>query len=110
MIESMFSRVVTATGETPLFAPGDRVSVGSRVPIGHYRVPTYLRGKAGQVIKVIEPSLIDNEEEGYGRNAGNRRHYYRISVMMTEIWADYEGSPRDELQIEVYETWLERLP
>jgi nitrile hydratase subunit beta len=109
-MESLFSQIVTATGETPAFGSGDKVKVGNRVPIGHYRVPTYLRGKVGDVIKVIEPSLIDNEEEGYGRNAGNRRHYYRISVLMTEIWSDYEGSPRDELLIEVYETWLERLP
>ena len=110
MTDTMFRHVVTATGETPVFAAGDEVRVGNRVPIGHYRVPTYLRGKVGKVIKVIEPSLIDNEEEGYGRNAGNRGHYYRVSVMMTEIWSDYEGSPRDELQIEVFETWLERLP
>lgn len=109
-MKTVFEHVVTATGETPAFAVGAKTRVGSRVPIGHYRVPTYLRGKVGEVIKVIEPSLIDNEEEGYGRNAGNRRHYYRVSVMMTEIWASYEGSPRDELQIEVYETWLERLP
>jgi hypothetical protein len=107
--ESLLKRVVTATGETPALAVGHKIRVGSRVPIGHYRVPTYLRGKSGTVIKVIEPSLIDNEEEGYGRNAGNRRHYYRASFMMTEIWPGYEGSPRDELQIEVYETWLERL-
>jgi nitrile hydratase len=110
LANSVLQRVITATGETPAFAVADRIKVGTRVPIGHYRVPTYLRGKVGEVIKVIEPSLIDNEEEGYGRNAGNRRHYYRISFMMTEIWNDYEGSPRDELQIEVYETWLERLP
>jgi nitrile hydratase subunit beta len=110
VIESLFSKVVTATGEKHAFDVGESVRVGNLVPIGHYRVPTYLRGKVGRVIKVIEPSLIDNEEEGYGRNAGNRRHYYRVSVLMTQIWSDYEGSPRDELQIEVYETWLERLP
>ena len=107
---SVFQQVVTATGESTAFALGEKVRVGSRAPIGHYRVPTYIRGKTGHVIKVIEPSLIDNEEEGYGRNAGNRRHYYRITVLMTEIWSDYEGSPRDELQIEVYETWLELFP
>lgn len=106
-MQTLSERIVTATGETPAFSPGDRVRVGTRSPIGHYRVPTYLRGKVGEVLKVIEPSLVDNEEEGYGRNAGDRRHYYRISVPMTEIWVDYAGSPRDELQIEVFETWLE---
>ena len=100
--------VVYATGEAPLFRAGDSIRIGSRSPIGHYRVPTYLRGKRGVVESIIEPVAIDNEEEGYGRNAGTRRHYYRVAFAMTEVWPGYEGSPRDGLRIEVYETWLER--
>jgi nitrile hydratase len=101
--------LVTATGELPAFAAGDRVRILDRTPIGHYRVPQYLRGKQGVVDSVIEPVAVDNEEEGYGRNAGARRHYYRIAVPLTEIWPGYIGSPRDGLYIEVYETWLEKM-
>lgn len=101
--------IVAALGETPAFAPGDRIRVGSRAPIGHYRVPLYLRGKTGTVEAVIEPAGVDNEEEAFGRNAGMKRHYYRIAVPMTELWPSYVGSPRDGLRIEVFETWLERV-
>jgi hypothetical protein len=101
--------IVTASGEKPIFGPGDSVRILTRSPVGHYRVPLYLRGKTGTVQAVIEPAGIDNEEEAYGRNAGARRHYYRIAVPMTEIWPDYVGSPRDGLRIEVFETWLERI-
>jgi nitrile hydratase subunit beta len=101
--------IVTAVGETPLFKTGDRVGVMTRAPVGHYRVPTYLRGKTGVVDAVIEPAAVDNEEEAYGRNAGSRRHYYRIAVPMTSIWPNYAGSPRDDLRIEVFEGWLERI-
>jgi nitrile hydratase subunit beta len=100
---------VPAAGETPIFRPGNKVRVSTRPPIGHYRVPQYLRGKTGSVEAVIEPAGLDNEQEGYGRNAGARRHYYRIAVAMTELWPDYAGSPRDGLRIEVFETWLERI-
>jgi hypothetical protein len=100
--------LVYATGETPLFSPGDAVRILERKPIGHYRVPIYLRGKKGVVERVIEPTAVDNEEEGFGRNAGSRRHYYRIALAMTEIWSDYVGSRSDALHVEVYETWLER--
>jgi len=100
--------VVLALGEEPVFRAGDTIRIASRSPIGHYRVPIYLRGKTGLVEEVIEPRAVDNEEEGYGRNAGKRLHYYRIAVPMTEIWPDYTGSPRDGLRIEVFETWLER--
>ena len=99
---------VPALGEDPIFRPGDKIRILERFPIGHYRVPIYLRGKSGSVEAVIEPTAVDNEEEGFGRNAGSKRHYYRIAIPMTEIWPDYGGSPRDGLRIEVFESWLER--
>jgi hypothetical protein len=103
------SSVVSAFGEEAILQIGDRVRILNRSPIGHYRVPIYLRGKTGSVEAVIEPAGIDNEEEGYGRNAGSKRHYYRIAIPMTGIWSDYVGSPRDGLRIEIFETWLERI-
>jgi hypothetical protein len=107
--QSIAAGIVYALGEKPIFKPGDAVRILDRSPIGHYRVPIYLRGKTGKVDSVIEPVGIDNEQEGYGRNAGMKLHYYRIAVPMTEIWPDYKGSPRDGLYIEVYETWLEEI-
>jgi nitrile hydratase len=61
------------------------------------------------VDRVIEPAAVNNEEEGYGRNAGSKRHYYRVSIPLADLWAGYGGSPRDTLNIEIYETWLERI-
>lgn len=101
--------VVLALGEEAVFTAGDHVRIMTRQPIGHYRVPRYLRGKIGEVEAVIEPTMLDNEEEAYGRNAGMRRHYYRIAIPMTEVWPRYDGSPRDGLHIEIFETWLERI-
>jgi hypothetical protein len=100
--------VVLAMGEEPQFHEGDKIRVLSRSPIGHYRVPRYLRGKEAIIESVIELRAIDNEEEAYGRNAGCKRHYYRIAVLMTELWPNYAGSKNDGLRIEVYESWLER--
>ncbi len=99
--------IVLALGEAPRFAPGTPVRILTRQPIGHYRVPIYLRGKQGVVEKVIEPAAVDNEEEAYGRNAGKRRHYYRLSLPMAALWPQYAGSPQDRLHVEVFENWLE---
>jgi hypothetical protein len=101
--------IVRACGDISRFDVDDRIRVSTRAPIGHYRVPHYLRGKCGVVEKVIEPVAVDNEEEGYGRNAGGRLHYYRLAFPMTEVWPAYQGSPRDSLRIEVFETWLEKV-
>lgn len=100
---------VMAAGETPVFSPGDKVRVAERYPIGHYRVPRYIRGKRGEVESVIFPRAVNNEEEGFGRNAGNKRYYYRIALPLIELWQDYPGPPMDGLRIEVFESWLERI-
>jgi nitrile hydratase len=108
MPEKPLPGIVKAEGEEPLFKAGDQVRILTRSPIGHYRVPTYIRGKRGRVEVVIEPPAINNEDEGFGRNAGVKRHYYRLAIPLTELWRNYAGSPNDGLRIEVFETWLER--
>lgn len=102
------ANVVFAEREVPIFRTGDIVRVAERSPVGHYRVPIYLRGKTGVVEAIIEPPGVDNEDESFGRNAGIKLHYYRVSFPMNRIWVNYQGSPRDALHIEVFETWLEK--
>jgi len=106
---AQISQIVRAEDEQSVFAPGDRVRVSVRFPIGHYRVPQYIRGKTAVIERVIEPRAVNNEEEGYGRNTGSKRHYYRIAIPMTELWLGYRGASGDSVRIEVFETWLERV-
>ncbi len=100
--------VVMASGEEPAFRAGDTLRVLKRSPIGHYRVPLYLRGKIGAVEQVVHPAAIDNEEEAFGRNAGSKSYYYRMAFRMSDVWPGYAGSANDGLRIEVFQTWLER--
>jgi nitrile hydratase len=102
-------QIVKAPGEEATYKVGDRVRIASRLPVGHYRVPRYVRGKEAVVQSVIEPAAINNEEEGFGRNAGIRLHYYRVIIPLTELWPAYSFSANDGLHIEVYENWLESL-
>lgn len=102
------ANVVFAEREIPIFRAGDIVRVAERSPVGHYRVPTYLRGKTGVVEAVIDPPGIDNEDESFGRNAGIKLHYYRVSFPMNSIWENYKDSSKDTLHIEVFETWLQK--
>lgn len=108
MTETVIQGVVRDEGEDPLFNPGDRVAISTRFPIGHYRVPHYIRGKRG-VVEAVGTPAVNNEEEGFGRNAGVKRHYYRLAISLTELWPGYAGSPKDALRIDVYENWLERI-
>jgi nitrile hydratase len=108
MQESSFG-VVKATGEDPLFRIGEAVKVSVRFPVGHYRVPLSIRGRRGSVEMVIKPMAVNNEEEGFGRNAGMKGHYYRVAFSLAELWSEYTGSAQDNLHIEIFENWLERI-
>jgi hypothetical protein len=44
---------------------------------------------------------------GFGRNAGTKRHYYRVAIPLSELWPGYAASYRDTLHVEIFETWLE---
>ena len=99
--------IVKAEGEEPLFKVGDEIKIAKRSPIGHFRVPKYVRGKRGRVEAVVKPPAVNNEDEGFGRNAGEKRHYYRIAIPLNELWPNYAGPSHDGLRIEVFETWLE---
>jgi nitrile hydratase subunit beta len=104
-----FPEIVKAEGEEQLFKAGDDVKISVRFPVGHYRVPSYIRGKQACVETVLKPHAINNEDEGFGRNAGVKRHYYRVAISLSELWPGYTGSKNDGLRIEVFETWLERI-
>jgi hypothetical protein len=61
------------------------VRISVRFPIGHFRVPNYIRGKRGWIESVIEPPGINNEEE-LSKNPGRfsacaeniRRHQLKL--------------------------------
>jgi hypothetical protein len=107
-IATQLAQIVAPLNQTPLFAVGDRVRVSVRFPVGHYRVPNYIRGKLGTIEQVIAPRAVNNEEEGFGRNAGSAGFYYRVAIPLTLLWPDYVGPSADGLRIEIFEAWLER--
>lgn len=92
---------------SPAFQVGDRIRIRPRTPIGHYRTPMYVRGKMGHIERVLD-LFLDPEAEGYGKNEGGEIRLYRVRFKQHDLWPDYAGGPEDELQIEMYEPWLER--
>lgn len=90
------------------FNENDLVSVMEKFPIGHYRVPTYIRGKQGVVVRNLG-RYINPETESFGKNAGDKLWYYAVRFQQKDLWPDYEGLDTDKLDIEIFENWLELL-
>ncbi|AZC39438.1 SH3-like domain-containing protein [Pseudomonas chlororaphis] len=97
----------TGFEQPPRFQVGQRIRISTRYPWGHYRTPMYIRAKVGRIERVL-PEFLNPEQEGYGRNAGTHVRLYRVSFAQKDLWPNYTGPATDELQIEMYEHWIEK--
>ena len=88
------------------FEEGQAVRIADLATFGHNRVPVYARGLRGVVERVIRPFLIP-EDDAFGRREGRRHTLYRVRFAARDVWSDYRGAAADEVQLEIYEHWLE---
>ncbi len=88
------------------FGPGDAVRVLDVSKEGHVRVPDYVKGKRGRVAGVLG-EFKDPESLAYGGSGLPGKALYRVAFRQTDLWEGYEGSPNDELYVDIYEHWLE---
>ena len=89
------------------FAVGDAVIVKAEYPkTGHIRTPYYVRGLSGVVADALGP-FPNPESRGVGGDGLPEQTLYRIRFKQTDTWPDYGEDPRDTVDIEIYEHWLE---
>jgi nitrile hydratase subunit beta len=86
------------------FAPGDAVVVRDIHPRGHTRVPRYVRGKHGVVIRVA-PRFPLPDLAGHAMRAP-RQHTYQVEFRAGDLWVDAEASA-DSVIVELWESYLE---
>lgn len=87
------------------FRVGQRVRISDRTPPVHHRVPGYAKGQVGTIERVCG---LHGEPEKFIRGDGKpEQRIYRVRIPQSELWTDYEGTQRDNLEIEIFEHWLE---
>ncbi|MCY3545017.1 MAG: nitrile hydratase subunit beta [Chloroflexi bacterium] len=87
----------------PRFAISDAVVVRNIHPVGHTRLPRYVRGKRGIVERVYgaqgfqdEPTIADRSPQ----------HVYSVSFDAVELWGA-NAEPNQRLYIDMWESWME---
>ena len=88
----------------PRFATGDRVRILDLRKTGHMRVPDYVRGAIGAIERHCG-TYANPEELAYGVPDPARVDLYRVRIAQAALWAG--APPSDELEIEIYDHWLE---
>lgn len=89
---------------TARFHPGQRVRARNMNPIGHTRLPRYVRGKIGTIERDSDvEALQDSDTQGLGPK---EQHVYSVRYTARELWGE-QASPRDSVYVDMWEGYLE---
>jgi hypothetical protein len=97
---------VSETSRPPRFESGDKVKVRYAHPPGHVRTPTYVTGHTG-VVERFCGTYPNPEELAYARSGLPAQPLYRVQFRQHELWPDYQGSPSDTVDVEIFQHWLD---
>lgn len=89
---------------TPRFTIGDRVRVRNVHPIGHTRLPRYVRGKTGTVDRVH--GVHELQDTGWDHPRGQAQTLYTVRFDVSELWGDWAES-NETLRIDMWDSYLE---
>ena len=87
---------------------GDTVRIRQSFPPGHVRTPYFIRGKTGEVIRLLG-DYANPEELAYGRDGKPALPVYWVKFQQSDLWSDYAGQEQDTAVVEVMENWLETM-
>jgi nitrile hydratase subunit beta len=89
------------------FKAGQHVLARNINPVGHTRLPRYLRGKRGTVTRDHGVfNLQDTDAEGYPLGEFPQ-HVYTVRFDASEVWGP-QGGKRDVIFADLWESYLER--
>ncbi len=88
----------------PKVKAGDRVRARDINPVGHTRLPRYVRGRHGVVDRDMGVWVFpDTHAAGQGRKP---QHVYSVRFAARELWGP-EASPRDAVYVDLWDDYLD---
>ena len=89
---------------TPRFQPGDRVAVRNVHPQGHTRLPRYVRGKQGAIVRVYGVhDLQDTVPEG---TPAQPQAVYNVRFDARELWGE-SAEENQTVHLDMWESYLD---
>lgn len=88
----------------PHFRPGQRIRARNLNPIGHTRLPRYVRGKTGVIDRVHGVFVFpDTNAHFLGESP---QHVYSVRFEAQELWGE-AASRRDSVYVDLWEDYLD---
>jgi nitrile hydratase beta subunit len=90
----------------PRFRTGQRVRARNINPVGHTRLPRYVRGRVGTIVRDHGIfNLQDTDPEGYTLS-DTPQHVYTVRFSARDLWGD-RASARDSVFADLWDDYLE---
>jgi len=89
----------------PSFTVRQRVRARNINPTGHTRMPRYVRGKTGVIVRDHGVYLFPDSNAHF--HGEMRQHVYSVRFTATELWGDVASS-RDSVHLDLWDDYLER--
>lgn len=86
---------------TPVFRAGQRVRARDVHPVGHTRLPRYVRGHAGTITSVY-PAFVFPDTNAHGHGA-DPQYVYAVQFEASELW----GTGDHIVSVDLFEPYLE---
>ncbi len=91
---------------SPRFRADQRVRARNMHPRGHTRLPRYVRGKLGTVIREHGAFALQDTDENGQWLGYHPQHVYTVRFAARELWGD-RGSARDSVHVDLWENYIE---
>jgi nitrile hydratase len=82
-----------------------RVRARNIEPTRHTRLPRYVRGKAGVIVRDHGVYLFPDSHAHF--QGEKRQHVYSVRFAARELWGEM-ASPRDSVHLDLWDDYLER--
>ncbi|HEX5230360.1 MAG TPA: nitrile hydratase subunit beta [Bryobacteraceae bacterium] len=110
MVDAQLTRRVSLRRDDvhikPRFKEGHRVRARNINPLGHTRLPRYVRGRIGTIVRDHGIfNLQDTDPDGYTLG-NNPQHVYTVRFHARDLWGD-QASTRDSVLADLWDNYLE---
>ena len=89
------------------FRVGHQVRARNVHPEGHTRLPRYVRGRRGRVIRDNGVFALQDTDVNGQSLGGKPQHVYTVRFASRELWGA-QASARDSVSVDLWEDYLER--
>jgi nitrile hydratase subunit beta len=91
----------------PGFKAGQRVRARNVSPVGHTRLPRYVRGHHGVVLKDHGVWALQDTDTSGDRLDSTPQHVYTVQFAARELWGA-AAAARDSVYVDLWEGYIER--